>query len=188
MDEQQRGQRPRPRRPFRGGATALAFVLLMSGPALAGCAGSHDATTGGWTAMPTMDGDVPTVAPPTDVATADMPMADADAMWAARPDYVRSNTMTEAAYHYAINHPQIVKWMPCYCGCGGMGHESNLACYVKPDGTFEEHASYCDICVKITLKTKDLTEQGKTLREIRQVVDDTWGGSIPGTPTALPPV
>ena len=185
MDDREPSDQTGHRRGIRGGALGLVIVLLVSGPALAGCAGAHDADADAWTAMPTMNDTIPTVVP-AGAATAGRPLPGADVMWAARPDYVRSNAATETAYHYAITHPDIVKWMPCYCGCGGMGHESNLACYVKPDGAWEEHASYCDICVKITLKTKALLEQGKSLREIRQIIDATWSG-LPGTPTELPP-
>jgi len=34
--------------------------------------------------------------------------------------------------------PDLLKQIPCYCGCGAMGHKSNYACYVKeikPDGS-----------------------------------------------------
>jgi hypothetical protein len=117
----------------------------------------------------------------------------AEAVWAARPDYVRTNAATEEAYHFAMLHPQIVQWMPCYCGCEAMGHGSNLDCYYKHGqpgdrAVFEEHASYCDICVQITLKAKQLNAEGMSLREIRQVIDQTFGGSVPGTLTEQPPV
>ena len=82
--------------------------------------------------------------------------------------------------------------MPCYCGCEAMGHRSNLDCYLKPGmpggkTTFEEHASACDICVKTTLLVKEMYSHGKSLREIRLAVDQTFGGAAPGTPTELPP-
>jgi hypothetical protein len=181
MDEHEPGRRTGRPTP-RSATAALAIAILVSGP-VAACT-SAPAEVDLWTAMPTMHGGVPTVDP----GDADVAMAGADAMWAARPAYVSSSPMAEAAYRYAIDHPNIVKWMPCYCGCGAMGHESNLACYVKPDGSgFDEHASYCDICVEITLKTKDLVAQGLSLSEIRQIIDETWGGDYPSTPTALPP-
>jgi len=122
-----------------------------------------------------------------------MPMAGASVAWTGRPAYVRANAATEEAYAFAIQHPQIVGWMPCFCGCEAMDHGSNLDCYFKPGQpgdkpVFEEHASFCDICVDITLKTKQLDAQGKSLREIRQIIDQTFGGSAPGTRTAQPPV
>lgn len=182
MDEHERGRQVGRGRRLRTGSVALAVAILATGP-IAACAGAP-AEADLWTAMPTMNGSVPTVAP----ASADVALAGADAMWAARPAFVRSSPMAEAAYHYAINHPEIVRWMPCYCGCGGLGHESNLACYVTPEGAFDEHASYCDVCIEITLKTQELVAQGMSLREVREVIDQTFGaGNIPSTPTALPP-
>ena len=112
----------------------------------------------------------------------------------ASSQHVTANAATEEAYAFAIEHPQIVQWMPCYCGCEAMGHGSNLDCYFKAGvvsdrAQFEEHASFCDICVQITLKTKELRAQGRSLAEIRQIVDQTFGGSgAPGTLTAQPPV
>jgi len=176
-----------PRRSLRGGSVALLLLFVVSAPAFAACSAAHDPSSeppAPASAMPTMHAETTKL-----TAAADEPLPNADALWAARPDYVRTDATIEAAYHYAILHPQIVKWMPCYCGCGEMRHDSNLDCYLRPgQATFEEHASYCEICVRITLKTRDLVNQGKTLTEIRSVVDQTWGGQIPGTPTALPPV
>lgn len=196
MDRTGRATRARCLGPFRAAPVALFALLLVSAPAFAACSGAHaTASDDGWaTAMPTMDGNVPTVdasaAAPTD---GDMPMAAAEAVWAARPDYVRADAQTEEAYAYALQHPAIVQWMPCYCGCAAMGHGSNLDCYYKHGqpgdrADFEEHASFCDICVQITLKTKHLVAEGKSLHEIRQVIDQTFGGSAPGTSTEQPPV
>lgn len=193
MDHPTHPRRSRRLATLRGGSASLLLLILVSGSTFAACSDAHPAgTDAAALAMPTMDGDVPTVQPPAvdaPAAPAEGPVAAQDAMWAARPAYVGTSAATEAAYHYAVTHPEIVQWMPCYCGCDGMGHGSNLDCYIKPaDGTFEEHASYCDICVKITLTTKALVEEGRSLRDIRQVIDQTFGGSIPGTPTELPPV
>lgn len=110
--------------------------------------------------------------------------------WAARPDYTQVSQRTEEAYQYAMEHPLIVQWMPCYCGCGGIGHGSNLDCYFEPSagGTivFEEHASYCEICVDITLRTKQLANSGATLASIRTAIDAEFGNAGQGTDTQRP--
>jgi hypothetical protein len=122
-----------------------------------------------------------------------MTTAEMDATWAARPAYVKANQRTEGAYAYAMRSWNVIQWMPCYCGCDAMGHGSNLDCYFKPmpraatRPAFEEHASYCQICVDITLTAKKLAGDGKSLIEIRQAIDRTYGSSGPGTVTALPP-
>ena len=202
MDRPQPVSRTDRRRSLRSATVALIALLLVSGPVFAACSAAHDPTpTPGWTvAMPTMNGQVPNADATPAMSSAasmsgvsgDQPPADADEAWAARPAYVRQNGATEEAYAYAMSNPQVISWMPCYCGCGGMGHRSNLDCYLKPGtpgtGTvFEEHASYCDICVKTTLLAKKMFAEGSSLRDIRAAVDQTFGGSVPGTPTDLPP-
>jgi len=184
-----------PTRQRPGRMTALVvLVALVGGGTLAACSGAHDQTggpgvAGGTGAMASM------AATPSTAMSAGgeaRPPADAAAAWDARPDFVRTNPTTEEAYAWALYHPEVLRWVPCYCGCGAMGHRSNLDCYLKPGApgvptAFEEHASYCDICVRTTLLAKQLRAEGKTLREIRAVVDRTFGGSAPGTPTDLPP-
>lgn len=62
------------------------------------------------------------------------------------PTVVRTAPLVvREAYRFAIANPGALEWVPCYCGCGGVGHTSNLDCYVKefrPDGAlvFDNHA------------------------------------------------
>ena len=54
-------------------------------------------------------------------------------------------TTVQEAYRFAVANPELVSQFPCYCGCGNMGHESNLDCYIQEtqtDGSiiFESHA------------------------------------------------
>jgi hypothetical protein len=164
------------------------LLALSVAPAAAACAPHAPDGAGTAAAMPTMAPSRGAAAPAAAELPAGVVRVDAAAMWVARPDFVRADATTEAAYHYAIEHPEVVAWMPCYCGCDAMEHRSNLDCYLKANGArFEEHASYCRICVDITLKAKELVAQGKGLRDVRTVVDATWGGTAPGTQTALPP-
>lgn len=53
--------------------------------------------------------------------------------------------IVQEAYRFAVANPEILSQYPCYCGCGNMGHESNLDCFVqefKEDGSivFDDHA------------------------------------------------
>ena len=36
-------------------------------------------------------------------------------------------------YAFAVENPDTLKWMPCTCGCGNLGHASNRSCYVKDE-------------------------------------------------------
>lgn len=82
------------------------------------------------------------------------------------------------AYQFAVANPNVLKQLPCYCGCGGMGHTSNYSCYVMemPDGQshFDGHALGCSICVDIALDAKRLLERGANVPAIRLNVDATY--------------
>ena len=64
----------------------------------------------------------------------------------ALPDFVSdAPPQVKEAYRFAIANPDVLTKFPCYCGCGAMGHKSNLQCYIKetrPDGSieFDNHA------------------------------------------------
>lgn len=83
------------------------------------------------------------------------------------------------AYQFAAANPDVMQHIPCYCGCGGIGHESNYDCYVtdvQPDGAirFDSHALGCSICVDITQDVMRLLKEGKPVPEIRAYVDATY--------------
>ncbi|HET6845867.1 MAG TPA: PCYCGC motif-containing (lipo)protein, partial [Anaerolineales bacterium] len=63
-----------------------------------------------------------------------------------------SPASVRTAYQFAAANPDVMQHIPCYCGCGGIGHESNYDCYVadvEASGTvrFDGHALGCSICV-----------------------------------------
>jgi len=39
------------------------------------------------------------------------------------------------AYRFAITNREILRYIPCYCGCGEEGHTSNASCYLKDYST-----------------------------------------------------
>lgn len=38
---------------------------------------------------------------------------------------------TRAVYQFAAEHPEVLKYVPCYCGCESSGHPHNESCFVK---------------------------------------------------------
>lgn len=83
------------------------------------------------------------------------------------------------AYQFAVAHPDALENVPCYCGCGAIGHKSNLACYIKAfdaagTPTFDDHALGCSICVDIATDVMKMTSEGKPPIEIRQQIVDTY--------------
>ena len=88
-------------------------------------------------------------------------------------------TTVQQAYQFAAANPDLMKQIPCYCGCGNVGHTSNYSCYVSAvdeNGgiTFDNHALGCSICVDITQDVMRLTRQGKSPGEARAIVDATY--------------
>jgi hypothetical protein len=82
----------------------------------------------------------------------------------------------QAAYQFASANPDIMKNIPCYCGCGNVGHTSNYSCYISSvddNGNlrFDNHALGCSICVDITQDVMRMLKEGKSPQEIRTYVD-----------------
>lgn len=96
------------------------------------------------------------------------------------PAEVQSAPVTvQQAYQFASANPDILKDIPCYCGCGNIGHTSNYSCYVssvddKGNITFDNHALGCSICVDITQDAMRMLKDGKSPPEIREYVDATY--------------
>jgi hypothetical protein len=49
------------------------------------------------------------------------------------PGYAPPRTVdvTRAVYKFAAEHPEVLKYVPCYCGCESTGHPHNESCFVK---------------------------------------------------------
>ena len=70
------------------------------------------------------------------------------------PSYAYTNALTLKAYKFATEHPEVLEQIPCYCNCGMMGHRFLRDCFIHDDGTYDEHASFCDICVGEAIKAQ----------------------------------
>ena len=95
------------------------------------------------------------------------------------------------SYQFALAHPDELEKYPCYCGCGAMGHTSNLSCYIQEMGeegsvTFDNHAAGCGICVDITQDVMRLMDEGQSAPEIRTYIDATYSPFGPSTDTPFP--
>ncbi len=88
-------------------------------------------------------------------------------------------TRVREAYQLAVANPNALKNVPCYCGCGAMGHTSNYSCYVKEskaDGTivFDSHALGCSLCVDISQDVMRMMRDGRAPPEIRASIISTY--------------
>jgi hypothetical protein len=96
------------------------------------------------------------------------------------PAEVQSAPVTvQEAYQYASANPEVMKNIPCYCGCGNIDHTSNYSCYVSQVDDqgkfiFDNHALGCSICVDITQDVMRLLKDGKSPQEARAYIDTTY--------------
>jgi hypothetical protein len=96
------------------------------------------------------------------------------------------------AYQFAVANPHELEKYPCYCGCGAMGHTSNLSCYISDIDeashavSFDNHAAGCGICVDITHDVMRLMREGRSSPEIRTYIDAQYSAFGPSTDTPFP--
>lgn len=109
------------------------------------------------------------------------------------PDFARKTVRVEEAYTFALENQELIMYISCYCGCANMQHSDRLIehkslkeCYIKPNGSFEQHASDCKACNDITLEVKELISQGYSLKEVRNTIDEKYSGRGVGTNTPMP--
>lgn len=144
---------------FRWVALGLVFVLLSA--SLAGCSVGQGKGESSHTVA----------------------MADAAAM----PQQVqRAPRVVRDAYRFAAANPDALKQIPCYCGCGGMGHMSNYNCFWEEGGQMDTHALGCGICVDIAQDVLHGLSRSQSLATTRAQVDADY--SRFGPPTDTPPV
>ncbi len=94
------------------------------------------------------------------------------------PWYVtRGTENVRLSYAYAVNHPEELRHIPCYCGCGTrLGHDSVLDCFVAGRDLFgrtryNDHGVSCRLCVAVVRDAMDRVAAGKPLAQVRAEVD-----------------
>lgn len=94
-------------------------------------------------------------------------------------------------YQAAGQAPDILQWIPCYCGCAeSAGHRSNLNCFIAEtlkDGSvvWDDHGTRCLVCLEIAVEAVQMHQQGKSLQDIREAIDAKYKEGY-STPTNTP--
>jgi hypothetical protein len=104
------------------------------------------------------------------------------------PDVIRT------VYRFAAEHPEVLRYMPCFCGCNEMGHRSSEDCFVKSrskGGTvteWNEHGIACAMCIAVAERAKTMCDAGASLSDVRADIEKRYG-HVTGlrTDTPLPP-
>lgn len=104
----------------------------------------------------------------------------------------RPEPLTRTAYEFAARHPEVLRHMPCFCGCERNGHRNNEDCFVAKraaDGSPEwsPHGIGCGICIDVAQAASRLHKAGKSVAEIRAAIDLKYRSEFP-TSTPTPPV
>lgn len=104
----------------------------------------------------------------------------------------RPAPLTRAAYDFAARHPEVLRQIPCFCGCERNGHGHVADCFVAKrdaDGRPEwnPHGIGCGICIDIVRETSRLHRDGTAVAEIRKAIEAKYRSEYP-TSTPTPPV
>ncbi len=103
------------------------------------------------------------------------------------PDFVYNSATSLAAFQLAPQLVDVLSRIPCYCNCGrASGHKSLKDCFYKEDGSFNDHASNCDVCQDEIQDIAKWQKEGKSLREIRTAIDEKYREY--GKPTDTAPI
>lgn len=104
------------------------------------------------------------------------------------PDVVR------AAYRFAAEHPEVLSYVPCFCGCERSGHRGNHDCFVRERAVngdviaWDDHGMECAVCIDVADRSRQLFAEGKSVADIRATIEREWAGRMPShTPTPPPP-
>jgi hypothetical protein len=100
--------------------------------------------------------------------------------------------VTRAAYEFAARHPEVLRHIPCFCGCERNGHRNNEDCFIarrNGDGSPEwsPHGIGCGICIDVALAAKQMHASGIPVADIRRAIDQRYKADFPtSTPTPHP--
>ena len=93
----------------------------------------------------------------------------------------RPPEVVRAAYKFAAEHPEVLSYVPCFCGCERSGHRGNEDCFVKARDVngdvveWEEHGMECAVCIDVATRSLQLHTSGATVADIQAAVDKEFG-------------
>jgi hypothetical protein len=97
----------------------------------------------------------------------------------------RSHEVITAAYHFAADHPEILSYVPCFCGCERSGHGANHDCFIRKRDAggdvveWDEHGVECAVCIDVANRSRQMHASGASVRDIRTAIDKEFGARVP---------
>jgi len=167
--------------------TAALGALLLFG-AVSACSTSTDSTPPASSA-PAAAAPAQAPAAPRDprLLADDLPLLPDGVTMAVRPVEV-----VRATYEFAARHPEVLSYVPCFCGCERGGHKGNHDCFVSSRDAsgrvtgWEAHALGCEICIDVAQRAMQMHNAGASVAAIRTAIDKEYAGSPFQTPTPKP--
>ena len=99
----------------------------------------------------------------------------------------------KAVYKFAAEHPEVLSYVPCFCGCERGGHKGNDDCFVKSRNAqgdvteWEPHGLDCAVCLDVANEAMQMTNSGASVRDIRTAIEGKYNRPGAGhTPTPMP--
>ena len=105
----------------------------------------------------------------------------------------RSKDDVRAIYRFAAEHPEVLHYIPCFCGCQRLGHKSNEDCFVTSRAkngdvtAWNDHGMMCPMCLSIGARAMQLYNAKVPLTRIRADIVKTYDHTGDATPTPEPP-
>jgi hypothetical protein len=96
-------------------------------------------------------------------------------------------------YEFAAYHPEVLQYIPCYCGCEQVGHKANHDCFVKSRGAdgritqWDAHGMGCAVCLGVGRRAMQLFNEGMSVADIRATIEREASRFPSHTPTPAPP-
>lgn len=107
---------------------------------------------------------------------------------------VRPLPIAQQVYEFAARHPEVLQYIPCYCGCERVGHNGNHDCFVKSRAAngriteWDTHGLGCAVCLDVGREAMTMHARGMSVQAIRTAIDAKYGPHFPSsTPTPQPP-
>ena len=106
----------------------------------------------------------------------------------------RPTAVVTQVFQFAAEHPDVLGYVPCFCGCDHMGHKGNDDCFVKQRAAngdvlaWEPHGTECQVCIDVGQMSMQMYTSGASVTQIRAAVEKKYAGTYQNhTPTPMPP-
>jgi len=93
----------------------------------------------------------------------------------------RPPEVVRAAYQFAAEHPEVLSYVPCFCGCERAGHRGNEDCFVRERDVngnvtaWDDHGMECAICLDVAERSRQMFASGASVKDIRSAVEKEFG-------------